>query len=86
MATTISRTDGNILRSDAASRDEIRAAAHLLASLLSDDSDGGATYVLDFHKDADTGDFEDLGVYDYEAFIELEDDDEEPYEDGGEDA
>jgi hypothetical protein len=83
MATTISRTAGNLLRSDIDGRDEIRAAAHVLAALLARGG-GGGTYVLDFEKDDEAGSLSDLGVYDYEDFTELQDDDEEPYEDDAE--
>ena len=85
MATTLSKTDGNILRSDIERRDEIRAAAHLLASLLTGGEDENETFVLDFHKDSETGDFHDLGVYDYEDYTDLQEEDEEPYEEEGED-
>lgn len=85
MATTISRTDGNILRSDTGCRDEIRAAAHVLAAALTRDSDECGAFVLEFHKDEETGDFEGLGVYEYETFADLQESDEEPYDDEGED-
>ena len=84
MATTISKTDGNLLRGDIEGRDEIRAAAHVLASLLSRGEDAGGTYVLDFEKEEDTGSLDQLGLYDYEDYADIQEGDEEPYEDDAE--
>lgn len=83
MATTISRNAGNVLRSDAQNRDEIRAAAHLLASLLPPDDDVDS-YVLDFERD-DDGALVGLGVYAHEDWAELHEEEEEMYEEEGED-
>jgi hypothetical protein len=79
MATKFSTVVGNLLRGDIDSRDELRAAAHLLMSLLARDIDDGATYVLDCEKNDETGGLVNLGVYTYDDFIDLmdEDDDEE---------
>jgi hypothetical protein len=77
MSGKYSTTAGNLLRGDLDSRDEMRAAAHLLALLAPCDSGNGAAYVLYFEKDDETGKLVNLGVYDYDDFVDLQEVDDE---------
>lgn len=83
MPTTVSRTDGNLLRRNTDGRGELRAAAHLLASLLARDHDAGP-FVLDYDRDEDSGDLTELGVYEFDTFEELQGEDD-LFEDAEED-
>ena len=78
MASKYSTAVGNLLRGDTENRDELRAAVHLLRSLLAGDSDEGGSFVLDFERDDETGALVNLGLYTYDDFTDLvEEDDEE---------
>ena len=77
MAISISRSDGNILRTDIDDRDDVRAAARLLVSFLTRAVQDTTTFVLDVELDDETGALADLGVYTYDDFADLIEEDEE---------
>ena len=77
MANKFSTAEGNLLRGDTENRDELRAALHLLASLLARDGDERGSFVLDFERDDETGALINLGLYTYDDFTDLMEEDDE---------